>query len=167
MDRVRLEQLLARFGSVRAAVLGDLFLDRWLMVDASLDEPSVETGLPARQVDSIRSSPGAAGTVLNNLSALEVGKAYAVGFAGMDGEGWELLRALKNRGIDTRHVARSAQRMTPAYIKPLFSTGSGPAREGSRLDIRNRTETPRPLQNRLIRSLHAVLGQVDALIVLD
>ena len=45
-------------------------------------------------VVNVRAQPGGAGTVLNNLSALGVGTIYPVGFAGEDGEGYELCRAL-------------------------------------------------------------------------
>ncbi|HET6325513.1 MAG TPA: carbohydrate kinase, partial [Planctomycetaceae bacterium] len=70
MKRDRLEELLARFASRRVAVMGDFFLDKYLEVDPKLAETSVETGKTANQVVEIRTSPGAAGTVVNNLAAL-------------------------------------------------------------------------------------------------
>src|SRR5207237_217357 len=70
----RLEQILDRIPGLTVAVLGDLFLDRYLDLDASLTEPSLETGLDAYQVVQVRAQPGAAGTVLNNLAALGVGR---------------------------------------------------------------------------------------------
>ncbi len=42
----------------------------------------------------IRAQPGAAGTILNNLVALGVGRIVPVGFCGDDGEGFELRRGL-------------------------------------------------------------------------
>ena len=65
------EQILARLPGLTIGVLGDLFLDRYLDIDPALTEPSIETGLDAYQVVRVRSSPGAAGTVINNLVALE------------------------------------------------------------------------------------------------
>ncbi|HSK68758.1 MAG TPA: PfkB family carbohydrate kinase [Candidatus Limnocylindria bacterium] len=167
MDRKRLLEIISGFGGARVAVLGDLFLDKWLTVDRRLDEPSLETGLTAWQVVGMRSSPGAAGTVIGNLAALGAGKVSSVSFVGKDGEGWELLRGLKERGVDTRLVTRSARRMTPAYVKPMFTGGSGPEEEGNRIDVRNRTATPDALQRALARGLRSLKGTVDALVVLD
>ena len=48
-------------------------------------------------VVEVRSQPGAAGTILNNLVALGIGEIHAVGFCGDDGEGYELRRALAAR----------------------------------------------------------------------
>lgn len=86
----RLEDIVSRFASSRIAVLGDFFLDKYLEVDPSLEEPSVETGKPAHQVAAIRCYPGAAGTVVSNLSALQTGELHAIGFTGDDGEAYEL-----------------------------------------------------------------------------
>src|SRR5262249_57153209 len=83
-------------------VLGDLFLDRYLDIDAALTEASIETGLDAYQVVRVRSNPGAAGTVINNLSALGVRQVVALSAIGDDGEGYELLQALaKQRCVRT------------------------------------------------------------------
>ena len=50
----RLEAILARIPSLRIAVIGDFFLDRYLVTDPALSEISVETALEARQVIEIR-----------------------------------------------------------------------------------------------------------------
>jgi len=65
-----LDRILAAIPRQTIGVLGDLFLDRYLDLDAARTEPSIETGLDAYQVVSVRSYPGAAGTVINNLAAL-------------------------------------------------------------------------------------------------
>ena len=74
--------------------MGDFFLDRYLHIDPAQDETSIETGLTVYNVVEVRSQPGAAGTILNNLVALGIGEVHAVGFCGDDGEGYELRRAL-------------------------------------------------------------------------
>src|SRR5438094_8954273 len=89
-----LRQILERIPALTVAVLGDLFLDRYLDIDGALTEPSIETGLDAYQVTRVRSSPGAAGTVINNLVALGVKRVCAVSVIGDDGEGYELRQAL-------------------------------------------------------------------------
>src|SRR5918912_452877 len=86
----RFEELVAGFQDLRVAVVGDFFLDKYLLTDPGLSEVSIETGLEARQVVEIRRSPGAAGTVTNNLAALGVGQICAIGVIGEDGEGFDL-----------------------------------------------------------------------------
>src|SRR5580704_6860761 len=90
-----IENILSRLPHLTIGVLGDLFLDRYLDLDASLTEPSLETGLDAYQVKRVRSYPGAAGTVINNLAALGVGRILPVSVVGEDGESFELLQALE------------------------------------------------------------------------
>ncbi len=73
-----IEGILRRLPNLTVGVLGDLFLDRYLDIDAGLTEPSLETGLDAYQVTRVRSYPGAAGTIINNLAALGVGRIYPI-----------------------------------------------------------------------------------------
>src|SRR5262245_5430576 len=116
-----IEQVLTRAPGLTIGVLGDLFLDRYLDLDAALTEPSIETGLDAYQVVRVRSSPGAAGTVLNNLIALGVGRVVPVALIGDDGEGYELRQALAGmRGVDPTSVQSAHGRRTPTYTKPML-----------------------------------------------
>src|SRR5216683_665111 len=93
-----LTSILHRLPSLTIGVIGDLFLDRYLDIDATLTELSLETGLDAYQVTRVRSLPGAAGTVLNNLAAFGVRQAPTVALIGDDGEGHELRQALDRSG---------------------------------------------------------------------
>jgi bifunctional ADP-heptose synthase (sugar kinase/adenylyltransferase) len=144
-------------------VLGDLFLDRYLDIDSGLNEPSLETGLTAYQVVRVRSYPGAAGTVINNLAALGAGRILPVSIIGDDGEGYELRQALSRwPNVDSRHVLIAPQRRTPTYTKPMFD-----GQELNRLDIKNRTPTPAGLEHQLCEILHQCWHEVDAWLVLD
>src|SRR4051812_3220982 len=137
------EDILARVPQLTVGVLGDLFLDRYLDLDDSLTEPSLETGLDAYQVVRVRSSPGAAGTVINNLVALGVGRVRPISVIGNDGEGYELRRALcVLAGVNLAGVLAAPDRRTPTYIKPLLHQTGQPPRELNRLDIKNRTPLP-------------------------
>src|SRR5262249_3903515 len=153
-------------------VVGDLFLDRYLDLDARLTEPSVETGLDAYQVVRVRSYPGAAGTIINNLVALGVGRVSILSVIGDDGEGYELRRELKRRGIDQRFLFQSSDRFTPTYTKPmLFAAGtadkSACPTELNRIDIKNRTTLPAELERRVLEALPEQFREVDGLLVLD
>ena len=163
-----LHRILRGLPRLSIGVLGDLFLDRYLDIDASLTEPSLETGLDAYQVIRVRSSPGAAGTVVNNLAALGVGHVHVVSVIGDDGEGYELRQALcALRVVDLAQLTITADRRTPTYTKPMLLEAGLPARELNRLDIKNRIPLPGELEKDILRALDQIWPKVDALIVLD
>lgn len=166
MESQRLKEILGRFDGIRLAVLGDYFLDEYLVVEPALAEISVETGLEAHQVVAVRNSPGAAGTVCSNLAALGV-KTRAIGIIGEDGNGFELLRGLRARGIDSDLVILDRARFTPTYTKPMKRQSDGTEVEMQRIDIKNRTATPDDLQERVIQNLRSAMGSVDGVIVGD
>jgi bifunctional ADP-heptose synthase (sugar kinase/adenylyltransferase) len=163
-----IEQILSALPQRSIGVLGDLFLDRYLDIDVTLTEPSVETGLDAFQVVRVRSYPGAAGTVINNLSALGVGRIVPVSIIGDDGEGHELRQALHRLPVvDAGSVFSTAERRTPTYTKPMLERPGEPPREFHRLDIKNRQRLPETLEDRVLHGLDEVWPTLDALLVLD
>jgi rfaE bifunctional protein kinase chain/domain len=163
-----LAQILKRIPSLAIGVLGDLFLDRYLDLDAALTESSLETGLDAYQVVRVRPSPGAAGTVINNLAALGVRSVRVVAVIGDDGEGYELRQALdRQRIVDATGVFPWNGRRTPTYTKPMLHEKGQPPRELNRLDIKNRTPLPAGAEDGVLGALAEVWPRVDALLVLD
>ncbi|MBT5713093.1 carbohydrate kinase, partial [Candidatus Poribacteria bacterium] len=50
MDEAALSRLLDAFAGARIAVVGDFFLDKYLVVDPSIAEVSIETDLEAHQI---------------------------------------------------------------------------------------------------------------------
>jgi bifunctional ADP-heptose synthase (sugar kinase/adenylyltransferase) len=168
LSTAALEAILATIPRLRVGVLGDLYLDRYLDVDATLTEPSIETGLDAYQVVRVRPSPGAAGTVINNLVALGVARVVPVSVIGHDGEGRELMQALEALGrVELAGVVERSDRRTPTYTKPMLLAPGQPARELNRLDIHNRAPTPDEVQDRIVEFLDRCWGELDALVVLD
>jgi bifunctional ADP-heptose synthase (sugar kinase/adenylyltransferase) len=118
----RFQVITSSYSGLRVAILGDFCLDRYLEIDPARQETSLETGLPVHNVVRVRSQPGAAGTILNNLIALGVGRVYPVGFCGTDGEGFELQRELRARGsaVTMHHFFATDARRTFTYCKPLL-----------------------------------------------
>ena len=163
MNRARFEQITARFSKLRIAVVGDVCLDRYLEIDSSRGETSIETGLPVHNVTNVRSQPGAAGTIVNNLVALGIQRISVVGFAGKDGEGFELMHALrKMHGVHLEHFLETPHRRTFTYTKPMLD-----GRELSRLDLKNWTPTPAEVEKKIIGAIHALAAEVDAFVVMD
>jgi bifunctional ADP-heptose synthase (sugar kinase/adenylyltransferase) len=162
------EDVLERLPGLTVGVVGDLFLDRYLDLDATLTEPSLETGLDAYQVAGVRADPGAAGTVINNLLALGVGRVLPVAVIGDDGEGYELRRALAGmKAVDLGGIFAWEGRRTPTYTKPMLHLPGEAPQELNRLDIKNRRPLPPAAEERVLAALDAVWQRADALVVLD
>src|SRR6185369_4893496 len=85
VNPARFQTITGKYPQLRIAVVGDFCLDRYLEIDPTRNEISLETNLPVYNVVNVRSQPGAAGTILNNLVALGIGTIYPVGFSGYDG----------------------------------------------------------------------------------
>lgn len=163
-----LENILTSIPTLTLGVLGDLFLDRYLDLDGALTEPSLETGLDAYQVVSVRSCPGAAGTVLNNLAALGVKHIHPIAVIGDDGEGYELRQALRCvPSVNPDGIVSWEGRRTPTYTKPMLHVAGLAPRELNRLDIKNRAPLPACAEQRVLRALDELWPQVDGLLVLD
>ena len=168
MTPERFHTLTQRYANLRLAVVGDFCLDRYFDIDPARAEISIETGLPVHNITRVRCQPGAAGTILNNLVALGIGSLHPVGVAGDDGEGWQLLRALRAQpGVHLDHFVQSAERHTFTYTKPLLHTPGEPPRELSRLDLKNWDPTPASVADRIAANLAALAPSLDAVILMD
>jgi rfaE bifunctional protein kinase chain/domain len=163
-----IEQILTALPTHTIGVIGDLFLDRYLDLDAALTEPSIETGLDAYQVAQVRSYPGAAGTVINNLAALGVGRIVPISMIGDDGEGHELRQALQRlAGVQLDNLVMTPERRTPTYTKPMLVMAGAQPRELNRLDIKNRLTLPGGVEERILAKLDATWTACDVVLVLD
>jgi len=164
----RLSEILEGIATTRILVVGDFFLDQYWSIDPALAETSLETGLDAQQVVEVRLSPGAAGTVTNNLAALGAGRVSALGCIGRDGNGFEVSRRLETLGVCLDDLLVSSRVYTPTYTKPMFRQPDRvPEKEGSRFDIKNRAPLPRDLEDRLLERLEGSFPSYDAVTVLD
>ncbi len=157
LTKERLSELFHKIRNLSVIMVGDFFLDKYFVTDPRLSEISVETGLEARQVVQIRCSPGAAGTVVNNLHALGVGEIRAVGIAGDDGEGYELNARLQEMGVNTDSLLRFPFTHTPTYMKPMRVI-NGVEVEMERLDVKNRTPLTEPMEEQIIALLNEQLS---------
>jgi len=169
MTRDRLSELLRGFEKATIGVIGDFFLDKYLIIDPSLAELSLETGLEAFQIVEKRPSPGAAGTVCSNLAALRVGRLLAIGAVGDDGDGYELRQGLAERRVDHTHLLSLKERYTPTYTKPMVIDAGHPGgeREINRMDVKWRQPTTPEMERAILAELDACLDELDALIIAD
>ncbi len=173
IDRDRLETILRTLPRLTIGLVGDLFLDRYLHIVSGSDkvpgseELSIETGLEAYQIERVRNSPGALGTVMNNLAALGVGLLVPVTAIGDDGHGYDLLREVRKLPVDPANVLCLPGRLTPTYTKPLRQDTSGEWRELNRLDVRTRGPLSEAATEMLCNRVEEVFRTSDGLIVVD
>lgn len=168
MTPARFAEITNRYATLRIALVGDFCLDRYLEIDPAKAETSIETGLPVHNVVRVRSQPGGAGTILNNLVALGVGEIHPVGFHGDDGEGYELMNALRKKpGVQTGSFIGTEQRHTFTYCKPLLVSSGQPPVELNRLDSKNWTPTPAQVEGALVGSIDPLAEYIRTFIMLD
>jgi D-beta-D-heptose 7-phosphate kinase/D-beta-D-heptose 1-phosphate adenosyltransferase len=165
MRSERLKQILDEFPRVRALVIGDFCLDRWCMYDPGLAVPSRETGIPRTAVVSYEVTPGAGGTVTNNLVALGAGRVDIIAVAGDDANGWELERALRCRGVETGHLIRDPARQTFTYTK-LLNRATG-QEDLPRLDFVNTGPPGRAAEQAMLEALETAVPDADVVLVAD
>ena len=163
------ERIICALGEIpgkRIIVFGDYTLDKYLYIDPSRDEPSVETGLTAYQVHEKRMYAGCGGTITNNLRALGA-QVISIGLMGQDGEGFELQACLDAVGADTESMVRSSELCTCTYTKPMRLQPDGSWKEMERLDFRNFSPPSMALQQTLLEKLESRLEEADAVILID
>jgi rfaE bifunctional protein kinase chain/domain len=168
MNEQRFQEITSQYPKLRLAVLGDFCLDRYLEIDPARSETSIETGLEVFNVVNVRNQPGAAGTILNNLVALDVGLLYPIGFCGEDGEGFELFAALKAlRGVNLDYFLQTSCRRTFTYCKPLVIEPNRPPRELNRLDSKNWLPTPDAVSASIAASFETAASLADGIVLMD
>lgn len=158
-------EILREIRSRSALVVGDICLDRWCQYDPAVAEPSRETGIPRVGVVATAVTPGAGGTVANNLAALGAGRVAVLGAVGRDGFGEELRWALDERGIDHSLLVTDPAIQTFTYTKLLnLATGD---ENLPRLDFINTKSLDAPTERRLIEGLVAAAPAFDVILVSD
>ncbi len=162
---MNLHDLLAKFPGLRTLVVGDICLDRWCYYDPAVAEPSRETGIPRVGVVATEVTPGAGGTIANNLVALGAGRVSVIGAIGQDGFGFELEQALADRKIEYNLLVASKSIQTFTYTK-LINQSSG-VEDLPRCDFLNKRRLPDDVENQLIVNFNTHFHEFDVILVSD
>lgn len=158
-------EILDRIRTLRVLVAGDICLDRWCAYSPALSESSAETGMPRIGVIRTEATPGAGGTVANNLVALGVAQVSVLGVVGEDGSAYELDRALRKRGISSDLLIPSADLCTFTYTKLINSDTEREDRP--RVDFINTQPMPAHAELQVMSALSAHWANFDVIIVAD
>jgi len=145
--------------------VGDICLDRWCTYDPATSEPSRETGIPRLGIVSTEVTPGGGGTAANNLAALGAATVAVAGIRGDDGFGFELVRALNQRGITANLMVELPGWQTFTYTKLI--NGQTGIEDQPRVDFISTKPVPPEAETRVIENLIPVVEAFDVLLVAD
>lgn len=160
MERDRINEILAKIGSVRIAVYGDFCLDAYWLMDPDGSEVSVETGLKAESVAKHMYSPGGAGNIVANLAALKPAAIKILGVIGNDIYGRELSSQLQDLGADTSSLIIQNENFdTYTYTKKYYGD-----REDPRIDFGLKNRRTKDTDAAILSNLEDALENYDALI---
>ena len=160
-----IDSILEGFGKLAVLVVGDICLDRWCTYDPAAGEPSRETGIPRLGVVRTEVTPGAGGTVANNLAALGAGRVAVLGAIGEDGFGFELTQALEARGISADLCVRTRAIQTFTYTKVI--NASNGVEDQPRLDFINTAPLAVEVERQLLDRLTMAVESYDVILIAD
>jgi len=156
----RIKEILEKIGNVKIAVYGDFCLDAYWLMDPEGSEVSVETGLKAEAVADHSYSPGGAGNIVSNLSALKPADIKVIGVTGNDIYGRELSSQLQALGADTDAlIIQKEVFQTYTYTKKIYGE-----REDPRIDFGLKNSRSSETDNALLGHIESALINYDALI---
>jgi len=161
MKKIQLQKILDDISHVKIVVVGDFCLDAYWFVDETMSEISIETNLTTRPVSKQRYTLGGAGNVVNNLAAMGIKDIRAFGVIGTDPFGTEMVRIMRNTGINTENLLiQSHDWDTHTYAKPYIDNS-----ELNRVDFGNFNRLSQITADRLIENLISVVPGVDLIII--
>ena len=159
LSRARLGELLGQMSGKRAAVIGDVMLDRYLMGDVERISP--EAPVPVLSVEEEHSTPGGAANVAANVASIGA-LPLLVGALGDDDAAAVLLEAVSSFEIATDGLVRVAGRPTTTKTR-IIARGQ----QVVRLD----REVVNPLAGRhrdaVVEAAHRAVEQADVLLLED
>ena len=157
--------IINKFSSCRVLVAGDICLDRWCVYDPSENEPSRETDIPRVAIVDTVVTPGAGGTIANNLATLGAGHVSVLGAIGQDGFGLELGNELEKRGVDHRLLVASEHIQTFTYTKVINCQSNDEDRP--RLDFINNRALPEEVEDQIIKNFCDSYESFDVILIAD
>jgi rfaE bifunctional protein kinase chain/domain len=164
VDRDRLIGLLPRLRERRIVVVGDVFLDEYVVGRAT--RLSREAPIPVLEFERSFCLPGGAANPSSNIVALG-GVAQQVGVVGDDEAGQQLLQKLLEAGIDATGVVTDPSRPTTTKTRIV---ARGPLRfpqQLARIDHLDRRPVGEDVEGALIAHLETLVPQADAVLVSD
>jgi rfaE bifunctional protein kinase chain/domain len=166
MDAIRQEllRLIPRLANRHILVVGDLFLDEYVLGEAT--RLSREAPIPVLEFLRRFYVPGGAANPAHNICALG-GQATAIGLIGRDSEGAQLLAELRQVGIDPAGVVADESRPTTTKTRIMAQGSLRFPQQVARIDRVERRALNGPVEAGLIAQVQRWVPQADAVLVSD
>ena len=158
-ENAALMSIVDRFSETTVLVIGDLMLDRFIYGTVSRLSPEAPVPLVEETHETYRL--GGAANAVSNIHMLG-GHVLVSGIVGNDWFGRQLTGLLKQDGIDTAGVLECNERSTT--VKSRIIAGK---QHLLRLDRELRTPISDDIENKILESVHAIIGSVDVILVSD
>ncbi len=152
---------LQRMRGHRLVVVGDLFLDEYLI--GRPERLSREGPVPVLAFQRRTSQPGGAANPARNIAALG-STVTALGVVGEDPAGAELCRGLADAGIDTAHVVVDPDRPTTIKTR-VMAEGLSVAQPVARIDRQDRRAVSGQVEQELLWALERAAVGASAILV--
>jgi rfaE bifunctional protein kinase chain/domain len=162
--RQRLQRLIPQLAGHRVLVVGDLFLDRYVVGRAS--RLSREAPIPVLEFTRQFDVPGGAANPAQNICALGA-EATVVGLIGRDDTGTQLLSLLHEARINSDGVVVDHERPTTAKTRILAEGSLRFPQQVARIDYLDRHEVGRESRSELIARVEELVPKVDAVLISD
>lgn len=163
-DNQRLLDLIPRLARQTVLVIGDLFLDEYIVGRA--ERLSREAPIPVLGFSRRFHVPGGAANPAHNIAALG-GKAHVLGVIGDDGEGKQLTQALRRAGIASDGIVLDPGRPTTLKTRILAEGTRLFPQQVARIDRQERRPIDGSIEQQLIDHLVGLIPQIDAVLVSD
>jgi len=164
IDKGRLIGLLPGLRERRIAVVGDVFLDEYVVGRAT--RLSREAPIPVLEFERRFYLPGGAANPSSNIVALG-GVARQAGVVGDDEAGQQLLQQLREAGIDATGVVTDPSRPTTTKTRIVAQGSLRFPQQLARIDYLDRRPVGEDTEGALIAHLETLVPQADAVLISD
>jgi len=163
-DKGALLRALPRLRGLNILVLGDLFLDEYVVGRAT--RLSREAPVPVLEFDRRFYVPGGAANPAHNISALG-SNAHQIGVVGDDDSGRKLVGHLRQAGIATDGLVIDPTRPTTTKTRILAEGTLVFPQQIARIDQVDRRPLDQAVVSQLVAQLESAAPEADALLVSD
>ncbi len=164
VTRQQLLRLIPRLANRVVLVIGDLFLDEYVIGQAT--RLSREAPIPVLEFVRQFHIPGGAANPARNIRALG-GRATVVGLVGEDEAGAALLSELRDAGVDPAGVVVDGSRPTTTKTRIVAEGTLRFPQQIARIDRIKRQPIGGEIEDMLIQQIEQLVPKVDAVLVSD
>ena len=165
MEKTEILKNLDRLRNPRILIIGDFAIDE--MVFGQTERISREAPVLILQHSETKMILGTASNAANNISALNCGKAGAIGVLGDDYYGGVLIEALNKANINTDYMVVDKSRKTTTKTRISGSCSQSITQQIVRIDRQTKTSLSPDIEAKIIENIKKAIPLYDGVILSD